>query len=714
VATRHRGWSAVLPQQASTTRDIGPLPSGTAGAGLLAGLRHEDVATALDDGLGVFDARGTGLECNAALRRLLDVPEPALPDLTTLLVLDEAGQRVPLATTPFGTALATGEPVGGTVLGLAPRPGAATRWVRMGALPYEGPDGSHLVVLTCTDVTAERHAVLALATAERRLRLTAEHAPIGIALVGTDGTLLDVNDALCRLLGYTREELTARTFHDITHPDHLAEDVALVESLLAGEAESYKLEKVYLTRDGREVWAQLSVALARDEHGEPQYFISMIEDVSAQRAATTALDYRASHDQLTGLPNRTTLLERTDAALARAAWQGSHVALLFCDLDEFKLINDSRGHAAGDAVLVETALRLEQCIRDVDTAARLGGDEFVVLCEGLSGRSEAEAVAQRLIDALTEPMTRAGGITMTVSIGVAFAEPGVTAPELLRNADAAMYLAKTDGRDLFALFTPDLVEQATERLDLEHQLRDAMRSGALFLDYQPVRRLADGAIASYESLVRWQHPTRGLLPPSAFLPIAEASDLILEVDRYVLPRACAAAVAWGSRPDAPSVSVNISARHVGRGRLPGLVMRALQETGLDPHRLVLELTETALLGMTPTAQAELDTLVHMGIRLAIDDFGAGYSSLKHLVDVPASFVKIDRSFVAAMGESDASIAVVSAVISLCHALGVSVVAEGIEEEPQRGLLASLGCSYGQGYLLGRPGRIDLTTLSPAG
>ena len=713
----HRGWSDVLPRQSgttSTTGSTGSLPSGTDGAGLLAGLRHEDVATALDDGLGVFDSRGTGLECNDALRRLLDVPAPALPDLTALRIIDEAGQRVPLAATPFGVALSTGSPVAASVLGLAHRDGAPTRWVRMAALPHDAADGSHLVVLTCTDVTAERHAVLALATAERRLRLTAEHAPIGIALVGTDGTLLDVNEALCRLLGYNREELTALTFHDITHPDHLADDVALVESLLAGEADSYKLEKVYLTRDGREVWAQLSVALARDEHGEPQYFISMIEDVSAQRAATNALDYRASHDQLTGLPNRTTLLERTDAALQRATWQGSHVALLFCDLDEFKLINDSRGHAAGDAVLVETALRLEQCIRDVDTAARLGGDEFVVLCEGLSGRTEAETVAQRLIDALTEPMSRAGDITMTVSIGVAFAEPGVTPAELLRNADAAMYLAKTGGRDRFALFTPDLVEQATERLDLEHQLRDAMRSGALFLDYQPVRRLSDGVIASYESLVRWQHPTRGLLPPSAFLPIAEASDLILEVDRYVLPRACAAAVAWGTRPGSPSVSVNVSARHVGRGRLPGMVMRALKDTGLAPERLVLELTETALLGMTPTAQAELDTLVHLGVRLAIDDFGAGYSSLKHLVDVPASFVKIDRSFVAAMGESDASIAVVSAVISLCHALGVSVVAEGIEEEPQRGLLASLGCGYGQGYLLGRPGRIDLTTLSPAG
>jgi len=516
------------------------------------------------------------------LRRLLDVPEPALPDLTSLRVVDETGKRVPLAATPFGSALATGGPVSGTVLGLASREGAATRWVRMGALPYEGPDGRHLVVLTCTDVTAERDAVLALATAERRLRLTAEHAPIGIALVGIDGALLDVNDALCRLLGYSREELTARTFHDITHPDHLADDVAHVESLIAGEADSYKLEKVYLTRDGREVWAQLSVALARDEQGEPQYFISMIEDVSAQRAATTALDYRASHDQLTGLPNRTTLLERTDLALQRASWQGNHVALLFCDLDEFKLINDSRGHAAGDAVLVETALRLEQCIRDVDTAARLGGDEFVVLCEGLSGRIEAETVAQRLIDALTEPMARAGDITMTVSIGVAFAEPGVTAAELLRNADAAMYLAKTSGRDRYALFTPHLVEQATERLDLEHQLREAMRTGALFLDYQPVRRLSDGAVMSYESLVRWQHPSRGLLAPGSFLPIAEASDLILELDRYVLPRACAAAVAWGDRPDAPSVSVNVSARHVGRG-YAGLLLAACDGVvGLAP------------------------------------------------------------------------------------------------------------------------------------
>ena len=262
---------------------------------MLAGLRHSDVATALDDGLGVFDAWGTGLECNDVLRRLLAAPDPtAHPRLADVRLLDETGRDLPLERSPFGIARASGQPVPGTVVGLGSRHGGDTRWVRMAALPRTAPDGSPVVVVTCSDVTAERDAVLALVTAERRLRLTAEHAPIGIALVGIDGALLDVNDALCRLLGYSREELTARTFHDITHPDHLAADVAEVDSLLAGEAETYRLEKVYLTRDGREVWAQLSVALARDEQGEPQYFISMIEDISAQRAATTALDFRAA------------------------------------------------------------------------------------------------------------------------------------------------------------------------------------------------------------------------------------------------------------------------------------------------------------------------------------------------------------------------------------------------------------------------------------
>jgi len=545
--------------------------------------------------------------------------------------------------------------------------------------------------------------------ADQRYLLAVRHAPIGIAIVSTEGVFLDSNERLCRLLGYDREELVGKTFHEITHPDDLAVDVAHVEELLAGHAETYRIEKRYFTKDGRVLWVQLTVALARDDQGAALYFISMIEDVTAQREAHTALAHRATHDALTGLPNRALLLDRTSQALAQAQRDGRPVALLFCDLDQFKLVNDSRGHDAGDAVLIETAERLGANIRGGDTAARLGGDEFVVLCSQLGSKVEAERVAQRLIDMLTQPMRDAGGVTMTVSIGIAFATPGLTAADLLRNADAAMYKAKGAGRDRYALFSPELLDQATERLDTEHELREAIRSQALYLDYQPVRRLSDGHVLGYECLVRWAHPVHGVLSPGAFLPFAENSDLVLEIDRWVLARGCADAAAWGSGPDAPDLTVNISARHIGRGLLPGLVARSLAQSGLSPERLMLEITETALLGMTPTAQSELDTLVHLGVRIAIDDFGTGYSSLAHLVEVPAAYVKIDRSFVGEMTRSTSRRAIVGAVISLCAALEIAVIAEGIEKEDQRALLESMGCAYGQGYLLGRPGPLDATS-----
>ena len=543
-----------------------------------------------------------------------------------------------------------------------------------------------------------------VAEADQRYLLAARHAPIGIAIADPRGVFLDVNDKLCRLLSYAPEELVGKSFRDITHPDDVGVDHT--QDLLAGGADNYRVEKRYLSRDGRVVWVQVTVALARDDAGAPMYFIGMIEDISAQRDANLALAHRATHDSLTGLSNRTLLLDRTTHALAQAHREGRPIALLFCDLDQFKLVNDSRGHDAGDAVLIETADRISANIRAGDTAARLGGDEFVVLCHQLTSTIEAERVAQRLIDMLTQPMSRAGGITMTVSIGIAFATPGLNAADLLRNADAAMYKAKSEGRDRYALFTPDLITRATERLDMEHELREAIRAQALYLDYQPVLRLTDGKAIAYEALVRWAHPQRGVLSPGTFLPFAESTDLVLEIDRWVLNSACTAAARWEG-PHAPDLAVNVSARHIGRGLLPGLIAATLRQSGLPARRLILEITETALLGMTPTAQSELDTLVHLGVRLAIDDFGTGYSSLAHLVEVPASYVKVDRAFVSEMTRSSSRRAIVSAVISLCESLKISVIAEGIEEQEQRDMLSELGCDFGQGYLLGRPGSAPL-------
>jgi diguanylate cyclase (GGDEF)-like protein/PAS domain S-box-containing protein len=681
------------------TGDPAELPGPRAGA--LAGLALRHVVDMLHEGVASVDAAGRVLDASDTFRDLV-----AGADRLTRLV-DQHGVPLPAGRHPWTVALAEG-PVRDVVVGLETSGGR--RWLRVNAA---AASDSPAALVAMADVTAEHVSAAALAAAEQRFRLATRHAPIGVAIVALDGMLLEANDAFCHLLGYGRGELTGLTFQALTHPEDLAIGVAHVEMLLAGGAETYRIVKRYLTRTGAPVWAQLTVALARDAADGPAYFIAMVEDVTAERAATAALVHHAAHDELTGLANRATLLAATREALNRALPGERPVALLVCDLDHFKLVNDSRGHEAGDAVLVETAERLRASIRDGDLVARLGGDEFAVLCHAVPSREHAERLAQRLIDDVTRPMQNALDVTMTASIGIALADPGMTAAELLRNADAALYRAKEGGRDRHALFVPELIERATRRLGLEHELREAMRAEALFLDYQPVRRLGDGSIAAYEALVRWLHPQRGVLAPDSFLPVAEASDLVLEIDRYVLLRACSDAAGWGGA-DAPNVSVNISARHVGRGLLPGLVARALGRSGLEPHRLTLELTETALLGVTPTATSELDTLVHLGVRLAIDDFGTGYSSLTHLVDVPASYVKIDRSFVGRMTGSDASTAIVEAVVSLCRALHIDVVAEGIEEEDQRRMLSRLGCSYGQGYLLGRPGRIDLTAHERAG
>jgi len=419
------------------------------------------------------------------------------------------------------------------------------------------------------------------------------------------------------------------------------------------------------------------------------------------------LRHQAFHDSLTGLANRALFRDRVEHAVARRPGpEAGLVAVLFLDLDDFKTINESLGHVGGDQLLAAVADRLRTCLRTSDTAARLGGDEFAVLLEDLRDESEATHVAQRIIDALRTPI-RIGGTAAVIatSIGIAASAPGDDgATELLRNADFAMYQAKHRGKGRYEFFRPSLREAATERSALEALLRGAEERGELRLRYQPIVDLADGTIVGLEALVRWQAPGRGLLMPSDFIGLAEESGLIVQIGRWVLDQATTQTQAWRVTYglDRLTVGVNLSARQFQHPDLVAEVGGALAASGLDPSRLILEITESVLMQTTTTTIGKLGDLRRIGVRLAIDDFGTGYSSLGYLERFPVDILKIDKTFIDGVGERGNRPVLARAIVQLGRALDLSVVAEGIERPGQVRVLRRLGCTRGQGYLFARP------------
>ncbi|MFI5892937.1 putative bifunctional diguanylate cyclase/phosphodiesterase [Actinoplanes sp. NPDC051513] len=434
--------------------------------------------------------------------------------------------------------------------------------------------------------------------------------------------------------------------------------------------------------------------------------VVVLRDVSRQRALERDLRHQALHDALTGLPNRKLFLDRLEHAMARARAAGEAAAVLYLDLDGFKKVNDSLGHNAGDHLLRTTAERLVTALRSQDTVARLGGDEFAVLLED-ADRPTVERLAQACLEALNQPFLVQGRkAVVSVSIGIV---PGAAsygdADEVLRNADVAMYAAKGRGKGCFEIFESRMHEQLLDKLDSESRLRDAVHRGELRLHVQPVVDLADGTIAGAEALVRWEDPERGLQQPGAFIPLAEETGLIVEIDRWVLFEACQAATKW--QETAPTwVSVNLSAANLEVPDLTDRVAYALAATGLSPRCLVLELTETVLMRDIAVTSARLEELRQLGVRIAIDDFGTGYSSLGYLRDIPVDVLKVDRSFIDGLVGNPRQQELVSAVIQLGHTLGLKVVAEGVETEDQLRLLRRMGARYAQGYYLGRPGPTD--------
>jgi len=537
-----------------------------------------------------------------------------------------------------------------------------------------------------------------------------EQAPMGIAVSSLDGGLIRVNAAYAKILGYRPEELVGKNLQEITHPDDWTDTSTHMAAAVAGDVEAYTMEKRYVRADGHMVWASVGASCVRDRAGEPLYLIAQIEDITERHALRDKLAYAAVHDQLTGLPNRTMFMDRLERLIVRAERRGRHVALMFLDLDRFKLINDGLGHDAGDRLLQRVALRLQASLRADDLLARFGGDEFTLLCE-VASEEEAVEIARRLGAAMDRPLTEANHEQfISLSVGIALSSAETTHPTaLLRNADVAMYRAKDLGPARIALYSEDDELPTAEGLRITNELHRALERSEFVLHYQPIVDLHDLRLVGMEALVRWQHPTRGLLGPVEFIPLAEESGLIVPLGTWVLREACRQAGVWavkragGDQDNGRlNMSINVAARQLADPAFPELVAAAIDDSGFWADHVWLEITEGAILSDPVAAVVTLGRLRDLGVQLSIDDFGTGYSSLSYLKQLPVETLKIDRSFIDQLDEDPDDKAIVRAVIALGDSLGLAVIAEGIERSSQADELTALGCHLAQGFLYGRP------------
>ena len=545
---------------------------------------------------------------------------------------------------------------------------------------------------------AGNEQVYTLSSADRPYRNFVESMSDGAATVSAEGIVLYANQALADLVGASCEQIVGEPFARLVTLDSQ-------EALGRISHDAGPIDLTLLPRSGGGVPVRISCSSPFQFNGQSITCFTVI-DLTGERMAEAKLAHLARHDALTGLPNRSVLTDRIRQALAeRTGGPGSLTALLFCDVDGFKNVNDAYGHQIGDDTLRVIAARLTEAVRPGDTVARIGGDEFVVLCRGLGKGSDAAAIAARIRDAVALP-TRSMPVELdtTISIGIALAfddDDEATPDSLLRDADEAMYKAKRQGPNVIEIFDEPLRLVASSRLRTLTELRRAKLAGELVLFYQPVLGLAAEARIGDEALIRWRHPTRGLVPPDQFIPFAESSGLIIDIGAWVLQEACRQAAHWsrsGARRSL-DMSVNVSSRQLAQGAgLVSAVGLALAESGIDPRSLVLEVTESALMDDAAAALRVVNELKSLGVRIAIDDFGIGYSSLVYLKNFPVDLLKIDRSFVAGLGVDKDDTAIVRSVIDLAHALEIEAVAEGIETRTHLQLLQDMGCGFGQGFL----------------
>ncbi|MBE4739663.1 putative bifunctional diguanylate cyclase/phosphodiesterase [Streptomyces caniscabiei] len=556
----------------------------------------------------------------------------------------------------------------------------------------------------------------ALHATEARFRAVFEGAAIGIGIADLDGNVLQVNGALLRMFGVTEQAMRGRPVPDWRHPDDAPQVWRLYDELVRGEREHYHTEKAFSRPDGTVLWTNLTVSLLRDADGRPQYQLALMEDTTERRLLNLRLRYEATHDALTGLPNRTLFFERLEKALA--AGDGQRFGLCYLDLDGFKTINDSLGHAAGDRLLVEVADRLQSCATAPgEMVARLGGDEFVALTTGTDTEREVDELADRIMNALVTPV-RIDGRELLVrgSIGIVEGPAGERGPaEVLRSADITMYRAKSAGGNRYEMADAEADARAITRHGLTTALPAALDRGEFFIEYQPLVHLGDGTVRGAEALVRWLHPQHGVLGPDRFIPLAERTGLIVPLGRWVLEQSVRQAREWQERQGGAGatgplrVNVNLSPCQLTH---PGLVQDTvdiLERAGLEPDALCLEVTESALIGADDDLLKPLRRLSEMGVDIALDDFGTGYSNLANLRRLPVRVLKLDRSFTQSMQQFPADpvdLKIVEGIVSLAHSLDLAVTVEGVETGAQAEQLRILGCDTAQGWYYARPGPPD--------
>jgi len=616
------------------------------------------------------------------------------------LSVDELRSQAPDVWKPAGPGVVAPIQFGGRTTGVL-------------ALSAHAPEAACVEVIETLEVLSPligffcEHALAVdrLRASEQRFASTLDLAAIGIAHVGDTGRFLYANPRLCQMLGYTESELRLLSVKDVSHPDdaHITDEMR--DRLRRGEVDSFKLEKRYARKDGSEIWVALTVAARRDDSGHRMYDVSVVEDITARKLAEERVQYLATHDGLTGLPNRAMFAQLVSLAVESAKRHDSKIAVLFIDLDRFKVINDTLGHDAGDVLMREMAARFRECLRGSDVVARLGGDEFVILVQDVTDSAQVAVVARHLLSAIMRPIEIHGQeCRVTASIGICLhPEVGQDDQSVIKNADLAMYAAKEKGKNTYHFYSPTLRTRSAGRLAIETHLRQALERNELSLHYQAKVRVDTDAITGVEALLRWNSPVLGSVSPVQFIPVAEEVGLIIPIGRWVLRAACRQSADWRRAGLPPvRVSVNLSMRQLQDEGLIGDIRSALEDADVPPDLLELELTESMIMQNTERAVRLLTDIKALGVKLAIDDFGTGYSSLAQLKRFPIDTLKVDRSFIREIPRDSEDRAITEAIIAMGKTLCLTIVAEGVETPEQKAFLRERACDEMQGFYFSTP------------